>query len=140
MSASPIVSINDELLAELEAAASDSKLNIYRPLGWAHSVRCGNHLQTDFDFLSLASPETVLALLAHIVELKHQLVAAGITAENCEVFRRDAERIEWLAEQFKTCTVDMSGNHPYYPNSIKLRTLRGPTFRLAIDAAMDASK
>jgi hypothetical protein len=51
----------------------------------------------------------------------------------------DAQRIEWLAEQFKTCTVYMSGQHPYAPNSVKLRNLRGPTFRAALDAAMTAN-
>lgn len=39
-----------------------------------------------------ANPATIKALLAHIVDLKQQLVAAGITAENCEAFRVDAER------------------------------------------------
>lgn len=81
MTTPPVVSITDDLIAELEAAASDSKLNIYRPFGWAHSVRCGNHMQTDFDFLSLASPETILTLLAERADLKRQLAAASVDAE-----------------------------------------------------------
>jgi hypothetical protein len=48
----------------------------------------------------------------------------------------DAQRLDWLAEQFKTCTVYMSGQHPYAPNNLKLRNLAGPTFRAAIDSAM----
>lgn len=82
MSTTPVLSLTDELVAELEAAATDSKLNIYRPHGWAHSVRCGNHLQTDFDFLSPVSPSVVLALLAEREELK-----------------RDAARYRWLIRQ-----------------------------------------
>jgi len=63
----PIVpSISDEQLAELEEAATDSKLNIYRPFGWEHSVRCGNHMQTDQDFLCASSPQTILSLIARL--------------------------------------------------------------------------
>lgn len=51
----------------------------------------------------------------------------------------DAQRIAWLAEQFKTCTVYMSGQHPWFPNSFKLRNLKGPSFRAAVDAAMTDS-
>jgi hypothetical protein len=51
----------------------------------------------------------------------------------------DAQRINWLAEQFKTCTVYMSGQHPWSPTSFKLRNLKGPTFRAALDAAMHES-
>jgi hypothetical protein len=50
----------------------------------------------------------------------------------------DAQRIDWLQQQFKTCTVYMSGQHPYAPSGLKLRNLRGPTFRAALDAAMEA--
>ncbi|MNR28127.1 hypothetical protein D3C85_1454380 [compost metagenome] len=35
-------------------------------------------------------------MLAHIADLKQQLVAASITAENCELFRKDSERYRWL--------------------------------------------
>lgn len=63
----PLVqSISDEQLAELEEAATDSKLNIYRPFGWDHSVRCGNHLQTDQEFLCASSPQTILSLIARL--------------------------------------------------------------------------
>lgn len=48
---------------------------------------------------------------------------------------RDAARLDWVAQQFRTCTVDMSGNHPYAPGA-GVRDLRGPTFRAAVDAAM----
>jgi len=45
-----------------------------------------------------ANPATIKALLAHIADLKQQLVAAGVTAENCELFRKDAERYQWLRD------------------------------------------
>jgi hypothetical protein len=48
----------------------------------------------------------------------------------------DAERIDWLREQFKTNTIYMSGQHPYAPTGYRLRHLHGPTFRAALDAAM----
>ena len=139
MTTSPIVSINDELLAEIEAAASDSRLNIYRPLGWAHSVRCGNHLQTDFDFLSLSSPETILALLGHITDLKQQLAAASITAENCELFRKDAERLDWLINDRATVQgIEGPAGYRYYldwQEEGEQQTCIYMTPREAIDAA-----
>jgi hypothetical protein len=49
---------------------------------------------------------------------------------------RDAARLDWLAGQFKTCTIAMSGEHPHFPGGPGLRDLRGPTFRAAIDAAI----
>lgn len=61
--------------------------------------------------------------------------ATARQASELEALRKDAERIDWLADQFKTCTVYMSGQHPWAPNSYKLRQLAGPTFRAAIDAA-----
>lgn len=137
MTTSPVISITDELLAEIEAAASDSKLNIYRPLGWAHSVRCGNHLQTDFDFLSLASPETVLALLAHIADLKQQVVAAGVTAENCEVFRKDAERYRWLKSEAATGSL---GFGDWWIDSVDMASDLDAAIDAAIDAAMEAGQ
>lgn len=65
-----------------------------------------------------------------------EIVCAVLSAE-IEALRKDAERVNWLAEQFKTCTVFMSGQHPWRPNSYKLRELNGPTFRAAIDTAME---
>lgn len=69
MTTPPITSITDELIAELDHAANlDSAIRI--------TVRA--------DYLR--------ALLAERADLKQQLVAAGITADNCEMFRKDAER------------------------------------------------
>ncbi len=71
MSTSPVMSITDELLAELEAAAD--------------AIKEGGSLQgmeaeeVMFNFECMATPATVKALLAHIVELK-----------------RDAERLNRL--------------------------------------------
>lgn len=51
---------------------------------------------------------------------------------------QDTRRLDWLAFNFKTSTVYMSGQHPYRPN-YKVMQLSGPTFRAAIDAAINAS-
>ncbi len=76
MTTPPITSITDELIAELDHAANlDSAIRI--------TVRA--------DYLR--------ALLAERADLKQQLVAAGITAENCEIFRKDAERYQWLRDK-----------------------------------------
>lgn len=68
--------------------------------------------------------------------LRAQLEAAEA---ECARLRADAERLDWLAQGFKTCTVYMSGQHPWEP-SHKVRGLRGPSFRAAIDAAMARTK
>lgn len=109
MSTPPVMSINDELLAELEAAA-----NAATPGPWTSEIE-GGHLNVasedwyllqlhadqpryieDSKFVAAANPATIIALLAHIADLKQQVIAAGITAENCEHFRRNAERYQWL--------------------------------------------
>ncbi|SFQ46854.1 hypothetical protein SAMN05216229_12364 [Geopseudomonas sagittaria] len=82
-------------------------------------------------------------LRAEVADLKARLLEAErgneelvrLRAENREL-EKDTARIDWLADQFKTCTVYMTGEHPWRPTSYKLRELNGPTFRHAIDAAM----
>jgi hypothetical protein len=49
----------------------------------------------------------------------------------------DAQRLDWIAHQFRTCTVYMSGQHPYSPTGTRLRHLTGPTFRAAIDKELE---
>lgn len=62
-------------------------------------------------------------------------VLAAKDAEIAEL-KKDAERIDWLAKQFKTSTIYMDGKQPWLPTGYKLRTLVGSTFRDAIDAAI----
>jgi hypothetical protein len=50
----------------------------------------------------------------------------------------DAARLDWLSQQFRTCTVRMNGDHPWSPGH-KVRDLKGQTFRDAIDRAMGAA-
>lgn len=85
MTTRPVTSITDEQLAEIEMAATDSKLNIYRPFGWAHSVRCGNHLQTDFDYLSLIEPATILALITRLRAAEADVLRFKEIAEQANV-------------------------------------------------------
>ena len=49
---------------------------------------------------------------------------------------RDSERLDWLAAQFKTTTVYMSGDAIYAPSRL-LFSLKGRGFRDAIDAARE---
>lgn len=130
MSTSPIVTITDELLAEIEAAADafpdyewDSNQTEFfngpsgESLGGESTgFYCvyGPPFEIDDDmydgptlveacpldqarFICEAKP-AIKSLLAHIADLKQQLVAASITAENCELFRKDAERYQWLRD------------------------------------------
>lgn len=85
MTTPPITSITDELIADLERLTGDSEL-------------------TDEQWISGFTAGDFRALLAERADLKQQLVAAGITAENCEMFRKDAERFAWWFEQAKAAT------------------------------------
>ncbi len=67
MTTPPISSITDDLIAELDLCMR---------------ADCGIELES----------ADIRALLAERADLKQQLVAAGITADNCEMFRKDAER------------------------------------------------
>lgn len=48
---------------------------------------------------------------------------------------KDAQRLDWLERQFRTCSLYMDGNHRYAPTH-GVYNMRGPTFRAAIDAAI----
>lgn len=53
------------------------------------------------------------------------------------VDKRDAERLDWLQRVSKTSTVYMNNQHPWnMAGNLRLRDLRGPTLRVAIDAAI----
>lgn len=49
---------------------------------------------------------------------------------------RDSERLDWLEQQFKSCTVYMNGECSFSP-SPAIRNLKGHSFRQAIDAARE---
>ena len=54
-----------------------------------------------------------------------------------EDVRRDAERLDWLQRFSKTSTLYIDGTQPWnMAGNFKLRDLRGPTLRAAIDIAM----
>lgn len=74
MTTSPVMSLTDELLAELEEA-------------------CREHQQG-----FMIETSEVLALLRERAEMQQQLRAAMISVDNCELFRKDAERYQWLRE------------------------------------------
>ena len=113
MTTFPIVTINDELLAELEAAAdkatpgkwcTDGDLWVMAQdsdqlnNGFVIAICDGPDGRKNAESMAKANPATIKALLANIADLKQQLVAAGITAENCEMLRKDAERYQWLRD------------------------------------------
>ncbi len=52
---------------------------------------------------------------------------------------KDTERLDWLARQFKTGTVYMSGDCTFAPNH-RVHALKGRNFRDSIDAAMKDEK
>ncbi len=46
----------------------------------------------------------------------------------------DCERLDWIASNFRTCSMDMGRQHRYGP-SAEIGNLRGPTFIEAVDTA-----
>ena len=57
-------------------------------------------------------------------------------ADDIQRNAEDAARVDWLGYTCRTSTCYMNGQHPWNMATYKLRDLRGPTFRAAIDAAM----
>ena len=83
MTTSPVVSVTDELVAELEALASECGqhgTNWYEP----RHMAAFPEYACDQDFVVAASPATILALLAERAELK-----------------RDAGRYRWLRDRIE---------------------------------------
>ena len=72
MSNAPVVSITEELVAELAVLAEHNS-----------------------DYVPV-SPCEMKALLRERAEMRQQLHAAMISVDNCELFRKDAERYQWL--------------------------------------------
>ena len=136
MSNAPVVSITDELVAELEALAGECGqhgTNWYEP----RHMAAFPEYACDQDFVIAASPATILALLRERAEMQQQLRAAMISVDNCELFRKDAERYQWLREL-------ASG----YPEDFEVVASAafsaaydcGHNFDLNIDAAMQEQK
>lgn len=104
MTTSPVVSITDELVAELETSVC---------CVWPESN---------------SAVTTLRALLSERAEMQQQLRAAMISVDNCELFRKDAERMDWLADPDNTI-----GN-VQLPTDCVLQNVH--SLRAAIDAAM----
>lgn len=127
MSTPPIVTITDELLAEIEEeCALAAELDINAAVVPAHITALLAHIadlkhqasEREAHVRNLIDSETLLfnyladirqavgddgrlmlpGLVEHIRGMSQQLVAAGVTAENCELFRKDAERYQWLRD------------------------------------------
>lgn len=81
MSNALVVSVTDELIAELEALAKVSDQAGEDWISYADLAGTLQH-QGDIDYIVQASPSTILALLAEREELK-----------------RDAERYRWIIRQ-----------------------------------------
>lgn len=112
---SPVVTVTDELLEELER------------------------------YPELAFEVEVMALLNHIRTLQQELKAAHISVDNCELFRKDAERLDWMIEE--GCVIySMNGTasptvyQVTWPRLGEHQREWYPSPREAIDAAMTAAE
>lgn len=79
MTTSPVTTLTDELLADLEASASYCVTEVIRSHSWSEQEF--DLLRADERYVRAASPELVVALLAERAELK-----------------KDAERLQKLAD------------------------------------------
>lgn len=117
MTTSPVMSLTDELVSELEEACRE--------------YRQGFMIETS----------EVIALLRERAEMQQQLRAAMISVDNCELFRKDAERYQWLRE-----SAWYAGPDSFFcgeggeMNDYKNHNYRADTLDAAIDAAMQESK
>lgn len=150
MITSPVVTITDELLAEIEAAA-DQVLRL--------ELSDGTGIGDAYDaHESASSPATIKALLAHIADLKQQLVAAedgrddvrlialigsirAAIGDNVRLMQdelpgyiggivRDAERYQWLRGRLPGSAYRIAG---------VIYSEGGSGVDAAIDAAMEAN-
>jgi hypothetical protein len=67
-------------------------------------------------------------------DLAHDLGGDGMYSEALRQAADDCERLDWIARNFRTCSLDMGGQHRYGP-SAEIGNLRGPTFIEAVDTA-----
>lgn len=81
------------------------------------------------EFLAVKLLDKVNADAKRIAELEGCVAA----------LRKDAERMDWIAAQCRSCSVDIGGQHSWSRGGPNMVGLRGPTFRDAIDAAMKRS-
>ena len=112
MTTSPVVTITDELIAELEAAASYCVTEVIRSHPW--SEQDFDLLRADERYVRAASPELVRALLAERAQLK-----------------RDAGRYWWLNDSPHSFGI---------LRAMSTGDLTGPMVDDAIDAAMQAAQ
>ena len=103
MTTSPVMSLTDELVAELETSVC---------CVWPESN---------------SAVTTLRALLAERAEMQQQLRAAMISVDNCELFRKDAERLEWLSGQ---------GDDTQWMNILRIEMDDYETLRDAVDEIM----
>ncbi len=113
MSTSPVMTVTDELLAELEELAFECNQhggNWYEP----RHMAAFPEYSCDQDFVVSASPATITALTAELRRLR---------AENAEL-AKDAGRYRWLRDESLSCgkiapaimVVDEAGNPVYRGN------------------------
>lgn len=156
MSTNPVVTVTDELLEELENEAQmatkgpweaiDSPVGELFVSGSCDEFICGaiDHVH-DANFIALANPATILALLHHIRTMQQELKAAHISVDNCELFRKDAERYQWLRNEAMDtagyCPVVLLVNDCLEPacGTKTSSVLELDALDAAIDAAMAAS-
>ena len=71
-------------------------------------------------------------LVESIVDEAERRAEQRVRAE----IRRDSERLDWLGQKFRSCTVYMNGEKMFMPGP-KVRNLKGHDFREAIDKARE---
>ena len=123
MTAALVMSITDELIAELEAAASYCVTEVIRSHPW--SEQDFDLLRADERYVRAASPELVRALLAERAELKRDAVR----------YRHASKRESDGDVDICICKVGWNSS-----GSADYAILTGDNAHTAIDAAMQAAQ
>lgn len=140
MSTVPVLSIADELVAELESiymAGWDASGE-----GWNAEYPGDAHDKPEFQLAMRDACAPVLSvILSERAEMQQQLRAAMISVDNCELFRKDAERLDWMiAEQCVMQWQNGTGQPTVYslawPQLGEIQAEWHGSPRAAIDAAM----
>lgn len=116
MTTTTVPTVTDELISELEILAA--------------------RVTTPMVTIPLSS---LITLLAERADHLQQLAAAAITAENCEIFRKDAERLDWMINEVAVVheMLGAAGSRysVYWPDADDSQAAIYLTEREAIDAA-----
>ena len=132
MSQAPVMSLTDEMLADLEDIAKEAHI-ARSGNDWFYPEDCcwwtGN--ADEGDFMSAASPQTIITLTSELRRLR---------AENAEL-AKDAGRYKWLRANWVTMQASYHNDKiKFYTGRARYADCSGSDLDTAIDTAMESAQ